>query len=113
MVTTTNYGSWNNHGDPSNASVEATVIDYLQGADSDWRVRVLATGAYTAIVADYREAINTALPEGVTLAGDDFYGPCYEKDHTWDGELDIAAIIMDIDLGAIVEKYDPDSPPAG
>lgn len=106
MVTTTDYGNWNNHGDHSSTNVETTVGEYIAG-DTEWTERIHATGAFTRVVADYREAINDALPEGVSLQGNDFCGPYYEKDHTWEGELNIAAIIEGIDLGAIVEKHAP------
>ena len=109
MATTTNYGSWTNLGDHYNISVEATVADYLNGGDSDWRERVETSGAFERMVADYRQAINDALPEGVWLTGNEFIGPYYEADQNWDGELDIEAVIEDIDLAPIVERHDPDN----
>jgi hypothetical protein len=109
MTTTTDYGTWCNHGDRYNTTVEATVLDAINGGDADWRERVETTGALGRIVSDYRDAINAALPTGVTLAGDQFYGPYYEADYTWDGDLDIASIIQGIDLAAIIDKHDPDN----
>lgn len=105
MATTTSYGTWNNHGDRSNVTVEATVTDciaeYLDDYDFD------------AIVAEYREAINDALPNGVAICGDEFIGPYYEADCDFDdyqldedGQLDIKAIIAGIDVWKIIAKHD-------
>lgn len=108
MVTTTSYGTWNNHGDKYNTSVEASVTDAINGGDADWRERVDSTGAFDSIVADYRQAINDALPDSVSLCGDEFIGPYYDDDCGWEGELNISELIEEIDLFAIVEKHDPD-----
>ena len=108
-MVTTDYGTWNNHGDRSNLTLEATVIDFINGGDADWRECVEATGAFDAMVADYRQAINDALPAGVSLCGNQFYGPYHFAGCDWDGELDIAEIIRGVDLTAIVERHDPDS----
>lgn len=105
--TTTEFGTWANHGDKYNVSVEASVADAVSGGEADWRERLEASGAFAQIVAEYRDAINAALPDRVSLAGNDFYGPYYEDDHTWDGELDIAGIVQGIDLDEIVERNDP------
>ena len=109
MTVTTSYGSWNNHAGGANTNLEGDIADYINGGDADWRHRVEESGAFEEMADAYRDAINNALPEGVTLAGDEFYGPYYEADHTWDGDLDIADIIESVDLGAIVETHDPDN----
>lgn len=109
MTTTTGYGTWVNHGDTSNSSVEGTIADYMSGGDREWRERMEAAGACEAIAADYRAAVNGALPAGVSLAGNEFYGPYHDEDCDWDGELGIAGIIESIDLGAIVERHDVDN----
>lgn len=116
MTTTTSYGTWNNHGDRTNTTLEATVIDYINGGDSEWRERIEADGSFDAMISDYRQAINDALPDSVSLNGDEFYGPYYDADKDFDGYptdefggLDIASIIEDIDLGDIVAKNDPDN----
>ncbi|MGP3979451.1 hypothetical protein ACTWQF_36680 [Streptomyces sp. 8N114] len=108
MNITTDYGSWVNHGDHLNVSVEATVLDAINGGDSEWQERMEIAGALDRIASDYRKAINEALPEGVHLVGNDFIGPYYEADHVWTGELDIAAVIEDVDLFAIIERHDVD-----
>ena len=54
-----------------------------------------------AIETDYRDAINAALPEGVTLAGDEFYGPAHEA-------IDRDAIreaVEGVDFWAIAERH--------
>ena len=109
MTTTTSYGAWVNHGDDSNRTVEATVADYIGGGDADWRQRVESSGAFERMVDDYRAAINNALPDGVSLCGNEFYGPYHDDDCTWDGELNISEIIDGIDLAAIVDRNDPDA----
>lgn len=109
MITMTDYGSWTNHGDRSNESVEATIRDAINGGDNEWLERMETSGALDRIASDYRDAIEAALPDNVNLAGNDFIGPYYEADCDWDGELDIAALIEEIDLQAIVERHDVDN----
>ncbi|MEU3020203.1 hypothetical protein ABZ635_22730 [Nocardiopsis sp. NPDC007018] len=108
MATTTSFGSWYNHTG-SNLTVEADVADYVGGGPSEWVERIQADGSFEAMVDAYRAAVNDALPASVSLAGDEFYGPYYTEDQDWDGELDIAEIIQNIDLGEIVDKHDPDN----
>lgn len=108
MATTTSYGTWYNHTG-SNLTVEADVADFIGGGPSEWVAQCEATGALEKMVDAYRAAINAALPEGVSLAGDEFYGPAYEEDYAWEGELDLAEIIQGIDLGDIVDEHDPDN----
>lgn len=103
---TMSYGTWVNHSNV--LTVEASVAKWLTGADADWRDQLESSGAFARIVADYREAINAALPEGVTLSGDDFYGPYFLADRTWDGRLEIQRIIDGIDVWEIVKRHDPD-----
>lgn len=116
MTTTTEYGTWNNHGDDTSLTVETTVFDYIANGDSEWADRCNTSGALENMVAAYRAAINAALPGSVSLAGNDFYGPYYEADQHFDGYpanedggLDIAAIIQGVDLGEIVAEHDPDN----
>lgn len=96
--TTTDYGSWNNHADEYELTVESSVGtslgDYAHEYDVD------------AIVADYRDAINKALPDRVTLTGNEFIGPAYEKDCTWEGDLDIHAVIESVDFWEIAERHE-------
>jgi len=105
MIVTTSYGTWANRVDPRALTVEQTIYETLGGYAGDYDI--------DAIAADYRDAINMALPEGVVLAGDEFIGPYYAKDATWgpelkdkDGRLDIKAIVDGVDLWAIVAKHE-------
>lgn len=106
MVTTTGYGTWCNRVDSMNVSVEATVADAFgpEGAEGF---------DFDAIVADYRDAINEALPERVTLSGNEFIGPAHPEDITWGDELDdgygdlkIKEIVDGVDLQAIIGKHE-------
>lgn len=108
-VDTMRYGSWNSYGDPPRRSVEATVLYFISTRESGWCRRVEQTGAFVQMVADYREAINKALPEHVSLVGDDFRGPRYPADYTWtDANFSITAIVRAVDLDKIIEANDPD-----
>ena len=102
---TTSYGTWNNRVDGDALTVEQTVAETLGDYADEYDI--------DAIAADYRAAINEALPEGVALAGDEFIGPYYAEDATWgpeledeDGRLDIKAIVDSVDLWAIVAKHE-------
>lgn len=115
MTPTTEYGTWNNYGDKGNETVEASIIDAINGGEADWCERVETTGALGRMAAAYRSAINDALPEGVVLFGNEFIGPYapaagqfdgYPADE--DGDLDIHAIVEGIDLASIIEQHDPD-----
>ena len=90
---TTSYGTWNNLVDPRALSVEQTISEALGAFGADYDI--------DAIAADYRAAINAALPEGVSLNGNDFYGP-YDKDD----RLDIKSVVDSVDFWAIVAKHD-------
>jgi hypothetical protein len=100
MTTTTSYGTWANRVDESSVSVENSVAAMFaetgtSGYDLD------------AIVADYRNAINAALPAGVTLNGDMFYGPDYDPYTSpgSPGDLDIKEIVDSVDLTAIIDDH--------
>lgn len=104
MTTTTSYGTWANHGGGG-----LTVADSITEALGEF------AGDYDteAIEVEYREAINEALPDGVTLDGDEFYGPYYEADQDFDGYplddfggLDIKTIVEFTDFWAITERHD-------
>jgi hypothetical protein len=106
MATTTEYGTWCNIVDRYSVNVETTVMDGYFGSEG-------AEGFdFEAIVDDYRDAINEALPDSVALSGNDFIGPYYEADQHFDGYpvdrdgvLDIKAIVDSIDLNAIAERH--------
>ena len=97
-TTTTSYGSFVGLvGDPGPAG---NMRDYVTTALGDY------AGSFDvdAIVADYRDAINERLAdEGITLAGDEFYGPHHRPENSRDT---IAAAIGEVDFWAIAEKHD-------
>ena len=93
MTTTTSYGSWG--GFTHEARVEDGVAAYLNEFAEDYDV--------SGLVAAYREAINEALPEDVSLHGDEFYGP-YPK--SADMNERIREAIESVDLTPIAERFD-------
>lgn len=79
----TEYGTWGEHGGGDYVTVEETVGSAMDGATEE---------EVAEAAAEYRARINDALPEGVVLAGQNFYGP-YPRDP----EVDIAAIVRGVD----------------
>lgn len=114
MTTTTGYGTWCNRVNQYSTSPDSDVVDYIDGGDADWRQMLDETGALDEIKDAYRRAIDDALPPSISLCGDEFIGPAYPDDDEFDGyptddfgDLDFEALVEDIDLGAIVEYYEP------
>lgn len=108
MTTTTSYGNWHQKS-RGGLTLRGDVADaLLAGCDyNDY------TDEQIDAVADaYRDAINAALPDSVSLCGDEFYGHAYEADcadqtnypHDEYGTLDIPAIIDGVDFWDIVEN---------
>lgn len=97
-ATTTSYGTFiGNVADPGPAS---SLADYVAIALGD------VAGDYDieAIVEEYRGAINERLAdEGITLAGDEFYGPYPRPENA--GEI-IADAIKDVDFWTIVARHE-------
>jgi hypothetical protein len=117
MPTTTSYGTWYNVTS-HNLTPGADLLDAINGGDSDWQERMAKSGALERIETEWRQAIESALPIGVSLCGEEFIGPAYEADRDFegfpideDGRLDLTAIVESIDLMAIVEKRDVDNQP--
>ena len=113
-TTTTSYGTWCNQVAPYSTSPDVDVIDFIGGADSDWQERVEKSGALEEMQRAFRAAIDAALPDSVSLCGDEFIGPAYPDDDEFDGypvdeygALDIKAIVDEISLEKIVEANDP------
>jgi hypothetical protein len=102
MTTTTIYGTWTTRVEPYSATFSTSVYealgDYADECDID------------AIEADYRNAINEALPDGVSLCGSEFIGPAYADFDGYPtdeyGRLDIRAIVESVDFWEIVAKHD-------
>lgn len=115
MPTTTSYGTWCSRVNTYSTSPDADVLGVISGGDRDWRERLESTGALDAMKSAYRAAIDAALPPGITLCGDEFIGPARPDDGEFDGYpvdeagwLDFKAMLADIDLDAIIARYDPD-----
>lgn len=100
MITNTSYGTWYNHQGHEltvEESVAVALTDYADDYDTD------------AIASDWRDAINEALPDQVALAGNDFLGPYYEEDFTWEGGaegLNIREIIEGVDFWEIAARHE-------
>jgi hypothetical protein len=106
-VITTSYGSWARRVEHADVTLEDTVRNAL--ADAHF-IQTELTGA---IISEYRDAINAALPDSVSLCGEEFYGPANASDEDFDGfdrdedgSLDINAIICAIDFYAIAERIE-------
>lgn len=108
---TTEFGSWANHGDEWNVSVEASIADAINGGDNDWQERMETSGALDRIASDYRDAVNDALPYGIWLTGNEFIG-LHQSDPDCTDEIlefDISAAVKEIDLMEIIQKHDVDN----
>lgn len=113
-TTTTSYGTWCNRVAPFSTSPDVDVIDFINGGDADWREMLEESGALDQIQREYRDAINAALPDDISLCGDEFIGPAYPEDGEFDDyphdefdSLDFKAMVEDIDLTEIVERNEP------
>jgi hypothetical protein len=120
MTITCSYGTWNRTIDKHTLTLEQSVEGALNG---EYTVQQIDT-----VTAAYRDAINAALPDSVSLCGDQLYGPYTPGDNEFDGyplcnmvgesaddappwadpadyqSLDIGAIVAGIDFWAIVEQ---------
>lgn len=97
---TTSYGTWGQHCGLGAVNLEADVEMALGEWVSHFDVEAICT--------EYRDAINSTLPEGVDLVGDQFIGPADPTGHDLEG-LDIGELIDSIDLDAIVARHDTDT----
>ena len=102
-MTTTPHGTFiGNVADPGGAgSMRDYITTALGGYADDYDI--------DAITADYRDAINERLaPHGITLAGDEFYGPYPRIENA--GEIIADAIesvdFLTVDFWTIVERHD-------
>lgn len=94
MTTQTSYGSWATHGDHQ-INVETSVVVALGEFVEDFDV--------DGLVHAYREAINAALPTGMTLIGDEFIGPDPVDSDTYD---DIAEAVGTVDFWALAPQFE-------
>jgi len=96
--TTTSYGTINTM--VPDAGTVTSLAGYVAGALGDYADDY----DIDAIVEEYREAINKHLaPHGITLAGDEFYGPYPRPENA--GEI-IADAIESVDFWAIVARHE-------
>jgi hypothetical protein len=109
-------GSWASriaHGGVSiDWEVAAALDDELVSLGLDDEV---SQDTVDAVCAAYRAAINAALPPGVTLAGNEFYGTVEADDYQGyptdeDGRLDLNEIVASVDFWAIAEPLLAASP---
>lgn len=91
MPTTVSYGSWTTHGDALCATIENTIRDALADFAPQFDIDGIAT--------EFRAALNTALPDGVTLDGNEFHGPDIPGDRP-----NLRAIIRTVDMFAIAAR---------
>lgn len=96
MTTTTEYGAWGDHG--MFGEVRADVAEFLGEFVGDYDL--------DGLVMAYQDAITDALPDGVALRGNDFYGPWPRPD---DYREVIAAVIDSVDLAALAGQYEKES----
>lgn len=90
---TTDYGSWSNF---TNRDQPLDVVsDYLNEFAADFDD--------TAIVSAYVDAINAALPDGVTLNGNLFFGP---HPRPVDSSDRIREAIESVDLAPIAARHE-------
>jgi hypothetical protein len=95
-MATTSYGTWVNHGD-GGATLKDGVIgslgEHFDGYDVD------------GLTDAFRDAINDQLPDGVSLHGDEFYGPY----PIVDGEVmrgQINEAIQSVDFFMLADRFE-------
>lgn len=98
MTITRSYGNWTNRVHPYNSTLESEVAQALDSWDAD-------ESTLDKVCEAYREAINAALPEGVQLCGNEFYGPADTE------SPDLQAIVDAIDFWELADPIlDPPRP---
>jgi hypothetical protein len=93
-VITTEYGTWGDVGE-STVTVEEYVAGALGEHGEGYDVAALA--------ADFRKAVNEALPEGVTLNGNLFFGP---HDVAAEDRPDLREVVDSVDFWEIAGRHD-------
>ena len=103
MPATHRIGEWYPLVTKSTDSPEDALADYLTGGDAEWREAVHSSGAFGQMLDAYRDEIASILPEGVVLSGKEVLADVDAAPVT----DDVWQAIRDIDLGAIVARFDP------
>ncbi|MFV8127507.1 hypothetical protein [Streptomyces syringium] len=96
---TMDYGSWGTYSDGSSRTLPAYIEEVL-GAQGDLNLGDFDTDA---IAEEYRAAINSALPEGISLSGSTFHGPVPMADGIRD---EIRGVVAAVDLWEIIARHD-------
>lgn len=116
MSATRVYGSWSARVSTYSTGPDADVDSIVTGGPPEWRELLATSGALAQMKAEYRNAINAALPGDIALCGDEFVGPAHPEPGEFDGYpldenggLDFAAIVAEIEVSEIVERHDPDA----
>lgn len=97
---TTEIGTWATLGPSSSTvTIQGTVADAVGEFAADYDI--------DAIITDYRDAINAAMPEGVSLHGQDYIVGPYRREGWTDEELaEVREAIASVDLWEIVGRHD-------
>ena len=95
------YGTWSNRIDGGSVDLETSISDWLGDVGDRYDIHAIANR--------YREAVNAALPEGVTLHAEEFLGPVPDNgdgdervDVDWDA---ISEAVHALDLWAIADQH--------
>jgi hypothetical protein len=99
QTATTEIGTWVTLG---RASSTTTLTEYVSGTLAEFADDY----DVPAIVAEYRDMINSALPDGVTLHGEDYFVGPYRPDGWKPEELEaVRAAIADVPLWGIIDRH--------
>jgi hypothetical protein len=101
-MTANSYGTWDGMFDFGSPATD--VRDFIELTLDEHTDDYTVEYDVDAIEKDYRAAVNDALPDGVALVGDEFYGP----DDDPDPELlnyEFPNLIGKIDLWAIAQRH--------
>jgi hypothetical protein len=85
-------------------SAPADVITSYLSGDAEFSELCVLSGAHDDMVSDYIDAVNSALPDGIVLAGSEFIGPA---DDRYDRSVHalIREAIDSADVDAIVQRH--------
>jgi len=93
----TSYGTWPDVTRFDDLTVEQTVVEAF-GSDGPYE------GLDIGLIAtEYRDAINAALPDGVVVAGNEFYGPYDRSGLPVDFNLEWA--VASVELWPIIMRH--------
>ena len=99
------YGYFNNF-EFSARNPADVVASYISGAGTEWCERAEKNGAFERMVDDYVSALQDALPEGITLSGDEITGPYSSCDNPDLRKQIRVALTETVDLSEIVMSHD-------